>query len=293
MLCHPWVSTMLTAPERPRVDAAGTDHYAAVHRDTIDEVIRDLRDRRAAAVLVSVARCSRADAARVVTRMGSIVRDFPRVRAVALLTDADGDSPATVLALGLCGIRTLIDARHAAGWGALRDVLSERADTASHLEGRAIARLADDLRHAPPDCQRFFTTLFTVPARVATVQALAAVLQVAPTTLVSRFARERLPSPKVYLAVARLARAAALLEDPAASIASAATCLEYSSRQSFGRHLRLRLGLTPTDFRLAFDGERMIQYFRRALVLSHLSQLRGFSPLSPPSLRQARPVSRQ
>ena len=286
MLAHPCVSTMLTVPERPRVDAVGTDLYAALHRDTIEEVIRDVRDRRAGAVLVSVAQCAGPDAGRVVARVASIVRDFPLVRAIALLTDVDGDSPATVLSLGLSGVRTLIDARQAAGWSALRDALAARADVAAAIEGRAVARLAADLGQAPPDCQRFFTALFTVPAGVTTVKALARVLHVAPTTLVSRFARHRLPSPKAYLAAARLIRAAALLEDPAASVATAATCLEYSSPQSFGRHLRLRLGLTPTDFRRAFDGERMLQYFRRSLVLSHLPRLRVFSPLSPPLLRK-------
>lgn len=287
MIRHPLVSTMLTAPERSRVDAVGTGLYETIHRDSMDEVTRDVRDRGVGAIVVSVACCRAADAGRVTSRIASIVRDFPRVTAVALLTDADAVALAAVLSLGRSGVRTLIDARVPAGWHALRDVLARRVDRASPVESVATSRLSHDLRDAPADCQRFFFSLFAVPSEFTTVRALARALEVTPTTLVSRFARKRLPSPKAYLAMARLTRAAALLEDPAASVAAVATHLEYSSPQSFGRHLRLRLQLTPSAFRKSFDGERMLEHFRRTLVLGYLPTLRMFSPLSPPTIKPA------
>jgi AraC-like DNA-binding protein len=276
---------MLTLSERLRVDAAGSELYLALHRDTIDEVVRDVRERRARAIVVSVARCSLPDAWRVVNRVASIVRDFPCVKAVALLTDVAGVAPATVLMLGQCGIRTLIDARYPAGWRALRDALVPAIDDcASRLEGIAVARLDLDLRLAPSDCRRFFTMLFTGSPVVTTVRALAHCLRVVPTTLVSRFARHRLPSPKAYLATARLTRAAALFEDPGMSVAAVAATLEYSSPQAFSRHLRHRLGITPSTFRRRYDGEGMLDHFRHHLVLDHLDRFRTFSPLSPPSI---------
>ena len=45
------VSTMLTPDERLRVDAAGEGLYSALHRESLDEVLADLRERRAGAVL--------------------------------------------------------------------------------------------------------------------------------------------------------------------------------------------------------------------------------------------------
>jgi AraC-like DNA-binding protein len=282
---HPLVSTMLTTRERSRVDAVGVGLYEAVHRDSIEEVTRDVRDGGVGAIVVSVARCLPGDAGRVTSRVASIVRDFPRVTAVALLTDTDGHAPAAVLSLGRSGIRTLIDARVPAGWHALREILTRRADRASTVEDLATTRLSQDLRGAPADCQRFFMALFSAPAALTTVRAFARALDVTPTTLVSRFARKRLPSPKAYLATARLTRAAALLEDSSASIATVAMHLDYSSPQSFGRHLRLRLHLTPTAFRKSFDGERMVEHFRRTLVLAYLPALRTFNPLVPPALR--------
>src|SRR5215207_2724578 len=94
------VSTMLTADERLRVDAAGQGLYWTMHRDTLDDVIRDVRERGASAVVVSVARCTQRDAARVAT----MVREFPRVPAVALLTAVDPGTPQAVLSLGRSGV---------------------------------------------------------------------------------------------------------------------------------------------------------------------------------------------
>src|SRR5688572_12325464 len=93
------VSTMLTPDERMRVDAAGLGLYRAMHRETIEDVIRDVRERGASAVVMSVACCG----ARELPRLARMVREFPRVPAVALLTDAAGSaaaSPHTVLGLG-------------------------------------------------------------------------------------------------------------------------------------------------------------------------------------------------
>jgi len=65
------VSTMLTPAERSRVDAAGEGFYRAVHRDSIDDILSDLRAQRVSAVLLSVAWCGGEDDA---TRFGRIVR---------------------------------------------------------------------------------------------------------------------------------------------------------------------------------------------------------------------------
>ena len=111
------VSTILTPAERPRVDAAGEGLYTALHRDSIDDVIQDLKEQRANAVLVSVTRCGQRDA----TRVAMLVREFPRVPTVALLTDLEASSPNAVLTLGRSGVQMLVDVRQPAGWRQLRD----------------------------------------------------------------------------------------------------------------------------------------------------------------------------
>lgn len=111
----PPIATLLTPEERLRVDAAGEGYYRTLHRETVDDVIRDLKTRQVQAVLVSVT-C----ASKFATRVASLVREFPRIPAVALLSEFEQRTPQAVLALGQCGIKRLIDVRHAAGWRELR-----------------------------------------------------------------------------------------------------------------------------------------------------------------------------
>lgn len=270
------VATILSPGERARVDAAGEGLYRAIHRDSVDDVIRDLRAQRASAVLVSVTRCDE----RAAMHMGRLVREFPRIPAVALLTQLEPATPRTVLSLGQSGVRALIDVRQPAGWRELRDVLL--ADRAGDIERLALGQLALDLVGAPEECWRFFEALFKAAPRVTTVRMLAARLQVVPSTLMSRFFRAQLPPPKRYLASARLVQAARLFENPGLSVANVADHLDYSSPQSFGRHVKTMLGMTAVAFRQRYDGEEMLQRFRVELVVPFLHILRSFNPLSVP-----------
>jgi AraC-like DNA-binding protein len=270
------VATVLLPPERPRVDAAGEGLYCTLHRDSLDDAMHDLKAQRARAVVLSVACCGGSEAPKV----ARLVREFPRVTAVGLLTQLDASTPQDVLDLGNSGLRMLIDVRTPRGWRELREALI--VHRGSGVERMALGQLALDLAGVPPDCWRFFETLFSASARVSTVRTLSAHLQVLPSTLMSRFFRARLPAPKRYLATARLVRAAHLFENPGLSVASVANVLDYSSPQSFGRHVRTMLHLTAVDFRRKYTGWRMLDHFREELILPYLPTLRVFTPLTPP-----------
>lgn len=268
------VSTVLTPTERMRVDAAGEGSYRALHRDSMEDVVQDLKANRATAVLVSVARCDRT--ARAGVEM--MVREFPRVPTVALLSHVESNTPRTMLLLGQSGIRQLIDVREPSGWRELRDLLLGTQVDA--MRRRALSQLAVDLNGATNECWRFFEALFSVPPDIVTVRALSDYLAVLPSTLMSRFFRAGLPAPKRYLAEARLVRAARLFENPGFSVANIANHLDYSSPQSFGRHVRGVLGVTALEFRRHYDGAAMLLHFREALVLPYLDALRRLKPLS-------------
>jgi AraC-like DNA-binding protein len=187
-----------------------------------------------------------------------------------------------VLALGQSGIRRLVDVRLAAGWRELRGALM--ADSGEGGYRRILGQLAIDLAGVPEDCWQFFETLFTCPPRVANVRMLARHLEVLPSTFMSRFFRGGVPTPKHYLAMARLVRASRLFENAGFSIANVANHLEYSSPQSFGRHVRILLQMTAGDFRTRYDAAGMFERFRQELVLPYLTELRQLHPLRvPPS----------
>jgi AraC-like DNA-binding protein len=269
------ITTMLTPTERTRVDAAGEGSYRALHRDTVAELVHDLKSNRVGAVVVSVTRCDQ----RARAGVAALVREFPRIPTVALLTQLDRSTPHAMLSLGSTGVRQVVDVREADGWRELRNYLL--ATRGEDIQGQAIGQLAIDLTGVPSDCWRFFETLFLVPARVSTVRALSRRLDVLPSTLMSRFFRLHLPAPKRYLATARLVRAARLFENPGFSVANVANHLDYSSPQSFGRHVRTLMQMTAVQFRDQYDGEGMLRHFRETIVLPHLDALRQLHPLSP------------
>lgn len=156
------------------------------------------------------------------------------------------------------------------------------ADTGEGGQRRVLGQLAVDLAGVPDDCWHFFETLFTCSPRVGNVKQLAKHLGVLPSTLMSRFFRAGAPAPKQYLAMARLVRAARLFENSGFSIANVSNHLDYSSPQSFGRHVRILLRMSAGDFRERYDGTGMFERFRQELVLNHLLVLRELRPLTSP-----------
>ncbi|MEK7239797.1 MAG: helix-turn-helix transcriptional regulator [Gemmatimonadota bacterium] len=280
------VLTWLDPTDRPRVDAAGSGIYRAVHHDSVDALRRGVRRAHPAAVLMSVGR-SFSDHAPGVARL---IREFPRVPMVALLSRVDQATPHAVLNLGNCGIRTLVDVRDAAGWHRLREFVAHEA--LGDIDRLALAMLREELESAPDDCWRFFEALFHMRLPATTVRRLSRALGVLPSTLMSRFFRAGLPAPKRYLAWARLVRAARLLENPGLSIADAANQLEYSSAQSFGRHVKTLLGVTAGEFRRSHNGRAMLLRFRDELLRPHRDALLDLRPISgrPAGYRRGRPL---
>src|SRR5262245_48941736 len=131
------VSTVLTPDERLRVDAAGEGLYRSIHRDSVADVVRDVREARASAVVLSVSYCERSSSESVAT----MVREFPRVPTLALPTELGPRTPQTLLTLGTSGVRRLIDVRDASGWRALRSALTDECgNSAQRLALRELSQ---------------------------------------------------------------------------------------------------------------------------------------------------------
>lgn len=271
------VTTVLTPAERLRVDAAGQGLYHSIHRDSVQDVARDVRESRANAVVVSVKVCERGMA----EPLTEMVREFPRVPTLALLSELSPRTPQTLLLLGTSGVRRLIDVRESGGWSQLRSAVCD--ECGNTIQRYALGKLAHDLSGASDDCWRFFQSLFLSTPDVCTIRRLADRLDVMSSTLMSRFFRARLPSPKRYLAMARLVRAAHLFENRGFSVANVANHLQYSSPQSFARHVRALLNVTAMEFRERFDSVAMVERFRRDLIHPHVDKLRRIRPLARPS----------
>ena len=268
------VTTILMPAERSAVDAAGEGLYRTMHRTSLDEVRRDLREQSATAVLLSLACCSPRDA----IRMAAILREHPRVPMMALITNLQRVQPQSLLSLGRSGMRIVIDARDSTGWHLLRETVAT-ADRGSFSVESAITELRQTLLAASDDCLELFELFFTSRPAVHTVRQVATQVDLHPGTLMSRFQRAGLPPLKRYLDLANLVRAAHRLEDQRRSIADASVSLEYSSPQSFGRHVNLVLGISASAFRSSYDCEGMYRRFCEELVAPVQPELCKFRPL--------------
>jgi AraC-like DNA-binding protein len=270
----PTVAAVLEPEERSRVDAAGSGCFALVHRDTIRDAIRVVRERPVDAVLVSVRRCAGEGPA----LLEQFTRAFPAVPAIALVTNHSPRDSEALLRLGATGVRQVVDASEPAGWRRLREVLG----TTPHDRALAILNpLYTMLGPIHPGSRRFWDELVRTAPDTTTVRELAVRLSITPSTLVSRFVRSGLPSPKDHLVAVRICHAAKLFDEGDLTIGDVAYRLDFASPQSFGRHLRSVMGITPSEFRTRFPFSMVMDRFLERLVKPHLAVWRKFRPLAP------------
>lgn len=269
------VATLLAPGERPRFTLAAQGAFVTRHATTLHELATHLRDEPVAALLLSV---SHIDTTQL-PQLTRLLRAFPRIPKIAVLLEPPPHLHSALLTMGHLGARALVDVRTTTGWRDLRRVIT-RTDTLG-IEALARERLNRELpANTPDDARMVLGSLFHLPSHITTVRQVANGLGVGATTFTSRFARAQLPPPRDYLAYARLVRVAHLLENPGCSISQAAHRLEYSSPQSFSRHLRFVLAISAANFRRDYTASAMLDRFIRDLVTPYRDQLRTFHPLA-------------
>src|SRR5580765_829222 len=201
----PVIAAVVSPEERPRLDAASGGWFSLLHRESLPDVVRVVRERAVDAVLLSVRQCRGAP----LDQLNHLTRDFPEVPTVALVSQADASGSEVLLQLGASGVRQVVDVSTPAGWQRLRQVLGQPA---SRDSARLQAPILAALGEVPPDTRLFFEALVQFSPEVVTARDLADRLHVRCTTLMSRFNRAGLPSPKSYLAAVRLLHASLLFE---------------------------------------------------------------------------------
>lgn len=272
----PTVAAVVSALERPSLDAASIGCFSVLHRSSVPEVVRAVRESPVDAVLLSVHHC----ADERVDQVDELVRSFPGVPTVALITRLDARASETLLRLGATGIRQVVDVTAPSGWKRLRQMVSEPATRGG---ARILAPIFEALPELAPDARFFLEVLVRLGFEVPAVRTIAVRLQLKPSTLMSRFVRAGLPSPKTYLAAVRLLYAAQFFEGGGLSVSDVAYRLDCSSPQSFGRTLRAMLGITPGEFRRRYPFPAAMQRFLDQLVFPYRTVWATFHPLKGPT----------
>ena len=268
------VAAVLLPGERLRVDAAGNGCFAVVHRDSIPDAVRVVRERPVDAVLLSVHRCP-PGAGGGGAAPGARVSRHPHRRPGLPARSVAPPRCCSGSARPGCS-RWWTSPRRPAGAGFARWSGQPATRAVSRIQGPILTALAD----APPDARLFVEAMIRLAPDTPTVTALAERLYVRPSTLMSRFARAGLPSPKNYLSAIRLLHAAYLFEASGLSVADVAYRLEYSSPQSFGRHLRAMLGVTALEFRRRFPFPVALERFVELMMEPYREIWRDFHPVA-------------
>ena len=197
-------------------------------------------------------------------------------RLVAVIDERTPVRPETLLAFGGFGIRTVIDLSARDGWDRLRELVSQpELETATRIHNA----LRPSLAQVSGEMGSFVEHLIRVAPSTRSMREVCKGLRILPSTLMSRFFRERLPSPKKYLATMRQIYVAAVLEDPRASFAVAANRLNYSSPQSLGRHLHEQFRINASEFRQEISFTYLTDHFADQFLHRFKQPLQTFQPV--------------
>jgi AraC-like DNA-binding protein len=275
----PRVSALLGPREQMQLEAATADRLTLLHRTTVHRIYEDVAVGQADGVIVSAAMVREAD----VPRLCALVYELPVTPIVGLVSDGGATTVAGTLLLGRAGIARLVDVRDRTGWAALRNAFtlqlpeqSVRAALAAILT--AVEVEPDGARtRCSEGVRRFFSAIFAPHA--TTVLHMAAEFGLPAPTINSRFERAGLPSPKQYLALAKLVRAAYLGEAQGLTLRIISERLQMSSPQSYSRGVRHLTGMSAGEFRRGVHGPAMLERFLAAVVTPYRDILRSFDPL--------------
>jgi hypothetical protein len=176
------VATVIEPENRSRLDAAVEGCFRAFHADTLREVIRAVRERPVRAVLLSPGRVSREQVAGV----ADLVRGFPAVPTVAVISRHDASSSERLLELGASGVRRVVDLSAREGWRRLRDIVAEPSTPTG---ARILSQVLRALGEPNPDCRNYFEVMIRIAPHTQSVRAIARRFRVPPSTFMSRFFR--------------------------------------------------------------------------------------------------------
>ena len=240
---------------------AAAPRFPVVHARDWDDALATIRTRPVELAAVDP-QLEGSPSAREIERLRVLFPSLPLILYTAL-TPA---TAAVLLALGHSGINAVVFTRIDDHPARLREVLAhEEARSASR---QLLDQLAAVLAPLPSELRWVVEEMLRAPAELQTVQQVAARARVDRRTFERWFARLRLPSPRHFLAAARVLYAHRLLQDPGFTIDDVAQRLGYAQTKTLQLHARSYLGLTAGEMRLTLEPRE---------ALERIAQ--GFAPL--------------
>jgi methylphosphotriester-DNA--protein-cysteine methyltransferase len=200
---------------------------------------------------------------------------FPSLPMLLYTTFTPALAP-TLLALGRQGVREVVFCRLDDHPDGLRAALER--EQARACSQRLLDQIASAFAPLRSEIRWVLEAALRAPEDVQTVEQLATTAGVGRRTCERWFMRARMPSPRHFLAAARILYAHRLLQDPGFTVEDVARRLGYSQVRTLQQHARLYLGLTAGEMRLSLTPDQALQLVvRRFLSLPHGSVEAGAS----------------
>ncbi|HTH64969.1 MAG TPA: helix-turn-helix domain-containing protein [Gemmatimonadales bacterium] len=192
---------------------------------------------------------------------------FPSLPVLLYTTFTPALAP-VLLALGRQGVQEVVFCRLDDHPDGLRTALErEQARACSQQLLEQISQTFAPLR---AEIRWLLEGALRAPEGVQTVEQLAASAGVGRRTCERWFMRAAMPSPRHFLAAARVLYAHRLLQDPGFTVEDVAKRLGYSQVRTLQQHARFYLGLTAGEMRLSLTPDAALQLVaRRFLTLPH------------------------
>ena len=231
---------------------AGAGQFSFVHVQTWDEALMAIRVRPVELAVVDPL-LPGVGRGQEVGRLRLLFPSLPLI----LYTTLTPDVASVLLALGKQGITHVVFARFDDHPARLCEVLTREG---AHVASRKLlSQLADGIAPLSADLRWLLEEALHAPEEVQTVKQLAARASIGRRTCERWFARHRLPSPRHFLAAARVLYAHRLLQDPGFTIEDVAQRLGYARVRTLQQHARLYLGLTAGEMRLSLSVDEALQ----------------------------------
>ncbi len=248
-----------------RLHRAAPARFTLTHALTWDQALSTIRSRPVELVVADPLLTGTASSTEI-ERLRLLFPSLPLI----LYTALTPQTAAVLLALGQRGIRHAIFARYDDHPLHLRQVLA--AEEARCASQQLLDQFAGALAPLPRQLRWVLEAVLHAPADVQNVQQVAARARVDRRTFERWFTRVGLPSPRHFLAAARVLYAHRLLQDPGFTIEDVAERLGYAQAKTLQLHARTYLGLTAGEMRLTLAPDEAVQRVVGGFLTTHAAE---------------------
>jgi len=175
-----------------------------------------------------------------------------------------------LLSLGQRGIQNVVFTHYDDHPSRLPDVLSQEEARSSSRQ--LLDQLVDVFAPLPSQLRWVLEAALRSPGEVQTVGQVAARARVDRRTCERWFTRVGLPSPRQFLAAARVLYAHRLLQDPGFTIEDVTKRLGYAQAKTLQLHARAYLGLTAGEMRLSLSPAEALQRVAQRFLTPHRAE---------------------